>query len=119
MSVFDVLGKETFAMVAELMGTHAQWLRHDGSATATGMVLFKNPTEPLQIGGDTKYEYRPQDATAEYYADTFAQLKKNVDQGSREYLYINGSTYFVVEVSTKCDGNVCVAHLQLSTEDGC
>lgn len=111
MGGFDGLAKQAFATVAEVMGTGAVWRSSTGGETR-GMVLFKNPTEAIQIGGGERYEYRPNRATAEYYAATFPGLKKAVDAGNDEYLIVDGQTYFITEITTKVDGNTMVAHLE-------
>lgn len=110
MGEFDELAKQAFAVVTDVMGVSAVWRSSSGVETS-GRVLFKNPTEPVQIGDTERYEYRPNECTAEYYADTFPDLKKSVDAGGAEYLLIAGETYFISEITTKADGRTMVAHI--------
>lgn len=56
-----------------------------------GRALFKDPSEPTQIGDSEGYEYRPSTATAEYYEDNFVGMKQAVDAETTEYLEIRGS----------------------------
>lgn len=111
MGVFDELAGQAFAAVTGVMGTDAIWCSSTGTDTP-GRVLFRNPTEPAQIGDVERYEYRPNRATAEYYADTFPELKQAVDAGGDEFLIIDGQTYFITEITTKVDGRTVVAHLE-------
>lgn len=110
MGEFDELAKQAFAVVTDVMGVNAVW-RSSSGKEITGKVLFKNPTEPVQIGDTERYEYRPNECTAEYYADTFPDLKRSVDAGGEEYLIIGEETYFISEITTKSDGRTIVAHL--------
>lgn len=116
MGAFDELAKEVFATVVGVMGTGAVW-RSSNAAETSGMVLFKNPTEPLKIGDTEQYEYRPNRATAEFYAATFPGLKKAVDASNDEYLIVDGQTYFITEITTKVDGKTMVAHLEPANEN--
>lgn len=114
--VFDDLAGQAFAIVAGVMGTGAVWRSSNGTETP-GMILFKNPTEAVQIGDTERYEYRPNRATAEFYADTFPELKKAVDSGKDEYLIVDGQTYFINEITTKVDGKTMIAHLEPENEN--
>lgn len=109
--MFAELAKEAFAHVCETMGTDAIWRASNGKKTS-GKVLFKNPTESIQIGDTERYEYRPNQCTAEFYAATFTGLKKSVDAGNDEFLIIAGQTYFINEITTKVDGLTIIAHLE-------
>ena len=79
--------------------------------TSPGRALFKDPSEPTQIGDSEGYEYRPSTATAEYYEDNFVGLKQAVDAETTEYLEIRGKQYLITAVETKFDGKTYVAHL--------
>jgi hypothetical protein len=111
MTEFDDIAEQTFSTVTALMGENAVWHSSDGREV-TGKVLFKNPTEPLPIGDSEQYEYRPNNATVEYYAGTFDGLKDAVDAGNKEYISVKGDTYFIQEITTTFDGNTYVAHLE-------
>lgn len=107
---FDELAKQAFAAVTDVMGVKAVWRSSSGRDTP-GKVLFKNPTEAVQIGDTERYEYRPNECTAEYYIDTFPGLKESVDAGGENYLIIAGETYFISEITTKADGRNGVIHI--------
>lgn len=111
MNDFDELAEQTFSQISNLLGEDAVWPASK-SNEITGRVLFKNPTEPVQIGDAERYEYRPSTATAEYYDGTFDGLRKIVDAGGEAYLVIRGIKYSVQSVETKFDGNTYVAHLE-------
>lgn len=111
MPIFDELARHAFDRIADLMGENAVWCSSSGIKTP-GKVLFKNPTESVQIGDTERYEYRPNQCTAEFYATTFPGLKKAVDAGNDEYLTVGGQTYSITEVTTKVDGKTVVAHLE-------
>lgn len=102
--------------VSNLMGEPAFWLTSNDEKVP-GRVLFKDPTEPVQIGDAEGYEYRVSTAIAEYYEGTFTELKPSVDAENTEYLEVRGQKYLVIEVSTKFDGRIYVAHLEPHKED--
>ena len=97
--------------ITNLMGDTAIWLSSNQQETP-GRVLFKNPTEPVQIGDSEGYEYRPSNATAEYYEGVFPGLKQAVDNEGAEYLTVRGQMYLVTAVATKFDGKIYVAQLE-------
>ena len=113
MGGFDGLAKQVFSTISRtsLMGVSAIWHSSNNTDTA-GQILFKNPTEVDPIGDVERYEYRPNQCTAEYHIDTFPGLKQLVDAGNEEYLIIDGLTYFIVEIQTKFDGKTMVAYIQ-------
>lgn len=112
MSPFDELAGQVFTSISNLMGVDAVWHSSTGQ-TVTGRVLFKNPTEPMQIGDSEGFEYRPNTTTAEYHADVFPGLKEAVDNQSAEFVNIETRCYLVIDVTTKFDGRTCIAHLEL------
>ncbi len=114
MPEFDALAEQTFAHVSNLMGEPAVWL---ASNRVSGRVLYKDPTEPVQIGDAERYEYRPNDITIEYYLDTFVGLKKAVDSGERQFIEVRGRRFFVVDITTKFDGGTYVAQLAPDIEE--
>jgi hypothetical protein len=115
MAGFDDIAEQVFSAVTALMGENAVWHSSSGN-DVTGKILFKNPTEPLPIGDSEQYEYRPNNVTVEYYAGTFDGLKEAVDAGKKEYITVEGTTYFVQDITTKFDGKTYVAHLESHTE---
>ena len=108
---FDTMAKMVGSSISNLMGETAFWLSSNGGRTP-GNILFKNPSEPIQIGDSEGYEYRPGNATAEFYEDIFPGLKQAVDNETTEYLEIRGQQYLVVSVTTKFDGKIYVAQLE-------
>lgn len=108
---FDRMAKMAVTSIANLMGETAIWLSSN-YGNISGCILFKNPSEPVQIGDSEGYEYRPSNATAEYHEDVFQGLKQAVDDGSVEYIEVRNQKYLVTSVSTKFDGKMHVAQLE-------
>jgi len=46
---FDTMAKMVVSSISNLMGETAFWLSSNGGRTP-GNILFKNPSEPIQIG---------------------------------------------------------------------
>jgi hypothetical protein len=111
MTNFDHLAGQVCSTVIDLMGNNAVWQRSK-SQSVLGKILFKNPTEPIRIGDSEQYEYRPTQATAEYYKGDFRGLKEEVDAKNPQYLLVRGEKYLVTEVTSKFDGDTYVAHLE-------
>lgn len=110
LNVFDRMAKMASSTISNLMGEPAVWLSSN-RGNIPGRALFKDPSEPTQIGDSEGYEYRPSTATAEYYEDNFVGLKQAVDAETTEYLEIRGKQYLITAVETKFDGKTYVAHL--------
>ena len=107
---FDRMAKIASSTISNLMGEPAVWLSPN-RGNIPGRALFKDPSEPTQIGDSEGYEYRPSTATAEYYEGNFVGLKQAVDAETTEYLEIRGKRYLITAVDTKFDGKTYVAHL--------
>lgn len=107
---FDRMAKIASSTISNLMGESAVWLSPN-RGNIPGRALFKDPSEPTQIGDSEGYEYRPSTATAEYYEGNFVGLKQAVDAETTEYLEIRGKRYLITAVDTKFDGKTYVAHL--------
>lgn len=107
---FDDLAGQAFAHISNLMGESAVWL---SSNHILGSVLYKDPTEPTQIGSEESYEYQPSTTTIEYYSGVFDGLKQSVDAGDSEYVFVRGQKFLVTSISTKFDGKTNVAYLEL------
>lgn len=107
---FDRMAKIASSTISNLMGEPAVWLSPN-RGNIPGRALFKDPSEPTQIGDSEGYEYRPSTATAEYYEGNFVGLKQAVDAETTEYLEIRGKRYLITAVETKFDGKTYVAHL--------
>lgn len=107
---FDRMAKMASSTISNLMGEPAVWLSSN-RGNIPGRALFKDPSEPTQIGDSEGYEYRPSTATAEYYEDNFVGMKQAVDAETTEYLEIRGKRYLITAVETKFDGKTYVAHL--------
>ena len=113
MSHFDILAKQVFSAIANIdtMGENAIWHKSK-SQLIEDRVLFNDPTEPVQIGKTEQFDYRPTQATAEYYGRSFDGLKKKVDAKVPQYMTVKGKKYKVTEVTSKFDGKTFVAHLE-------
>ena len=91
---FDRMAKIASSTISNLMGEPAVWLSPN-RGNIPGRALFKDPSEPTQIGDSEGYEYRPSTATAEYYEGNFVGLKQAVDAETTEYLEIRGKRYLM------------------------
>jgi len=111
MTDFDNFAGQVFSTVTELMGENAVWQKSKLNQVE-GKVLFKNPTEPVQIGDLEKHEWRPTQATAEYYEDNFLGLKRKVDAKIPQYMSVRGKKYLITDITSKFDGKTYVAHLE-------
>lgn len=111
---FDNLAKQAFEHISNLMGESAVWLT--SNINTIGRVLYKNPTETTQIGSEESYEYQPNTTVIEYYDGVFDGLKKSVDAGNSEYVFVRGQKFLVTSISTKFDGKTNVAYLELHEE---
>ena len=74
--------------ISNLMGEPAVWLSSN-RGNIPGRALFKDPSEPTQIGDSEGYEYRPSTATAEYYEDNFVGMKQDdrIPRNPREAVF--------------------------------
>jgi hypothetical protein len=110
---FDSLAGQAFSSITDLMGETAVWHKSK-SQQIEGKVLFKNPTEPVQIGKTETHEYRPTEITAEYYKGDFAGLFEKVSnkQKKPQFMTVSSRKYLVVEVTTKFDGKTYIVHLE-------
>lgn len=108
---FDELAGQTFEHITNLMGEDAVWLASE-SQQVHGKVLYKNPTEAMQIGDAESYEYRPNTTTIEYYEGTFTGLKESVDAGKEEFVTVRDCKFIVESVGTKFDGNTYIANIE-------
>ncbi|MDR2805839.1 MAG: hypothetical protein LBB85_09435 [Dysgonamonadaceae bacterium] len=111
MNEFDQFAGQVFSTIMDLMGEDAVWHKSN-LQKVKGKILFKNPTEPVQIGETEKYEYRPTEVTAEYYKGDFEGLMKAVSEKRPQFMIIKGRKYIVTEVTTKFDGKTYIAHLE-------
>lgn len=109
---FDRFAKMAVSTISNLMGETAIWQSSSNQERIPGKILFKNPSEPVQIGDAEGYEYRPYSATAEYYEGVFPGLKEAVDREETEYLEVRGKQYLIMSVTTKFDGQVYIAQLE-------
>lgn len=110
MTSFDQHAEHLFSTILSQMGEIAVWHKSKRNMIK-GKVLFKNPTEPVKIGESEQYEYRPTQATAEYYKEDFKGLKKKTDAKIPQYMSVRGKKYMVTEITSKFDGGTYVAHL--------
>ena len=76
------MAKIASSTISNLMGEPAVWLSPN-RGNIPGRALFKDPSEPTQIGDSEGYEY----------------------------LEIRGKRYLITAVDTKFDGKTYVAHL--------
>lgn len=99
-----------FEVVKAQFGYVAGWISADTLATWTGLVLFKNPTQAMQISGFGDYD--PQRWEMEYKAGDLIGLKERVDaRATEEIVAIDGVSYYVRAVDSIFDGQTFKATL--------
>lgn len=111
MSLFDDIQKATFSTTTELYGDVAVWIKEN--ETITDKVLFKNPNDPIQIGSEDKYEYRPYNYSFEYYEGQFQGLKELVESGNTQTITVKGFELNIRRVIGKFDGKTFTAFGEL------
>lgn len=106
---FDHLQRSAVNKVNNLYGYSATWMPSIGGAPLTGMVLFKDPTNDMELDG---IHFMPENRFAEYNELDFVGLKLAVDGNSDETLDIEGTQYNVRVVKRKYDGKTNIAVLE-------
>lgn len=109
-SVFDDMQNTVFETAKDVFGREVSWLSVDQLASYSGKILFKNPTEELQIAGVI---YDPLSWQMEYKEGDFVGLKERVDgRGSIETVVIDGNEFVVRSIDTVHDGKTFRGNLQ-------
>lgn len=107
---FDNLQKSAFDRVNNLYAHNATWEPSTGGALQTGMVLFADPTELMEVSDIT---FTPELIFAEFFDTNFIGLKSSVDNSANdETLTIEGTDYHVRYVRKKYDGRTHIAVLE-------
>lgn len=106
---FQALQNTAFGIVQQTMGYEASWTPALGGAAYTARVLFQNPTEMKKIAA---IDYSPQDWVVEYKEGDFPGLMDAViTRSTNEVIEIQGTDYYVTDVSRKYDGQTYIAKL--------
>lgn len=110
-SPFDAIQKIMVDTVKSVYAFPAAWTASDNSATWSGLVLFKNPTEKASIAGYMDYD--PTRWEMEYLYGDMPGLKELVDlRGTPpETVDVDGNSYYVRAVDTLFDGKTLKATL--------
>ena len=117
MSIFDDMQQIVFSNTQTVFGDTAVWTPSDSEFVQTENVLFNCPTEPISIGSNDKYSYRPYDYFFEYSVNQFITLKTLVDSGQIQTITVKGIPLLIREVRTKFDGQTYIAYGELKTND--
>jgi hypothetical protein len=109
MSMFDGIQKAVFQTSELLYGDDATWIPSNNSSKQIEKVLYNSPNDPVNLGEQDKYVYRPYNYSIEYFEGQFSGLKESVDDGNEEHIEINGIKLVIREVRTKADGKTYIA----------
>ena len=110
MNLFDAIQKAAFATSLTVFGDTALWIASNTQQSHTAKVLFNSPNDPITIGSQDKFTYRPFNYSIEYYQGQFPGLMESVKNGTIETVTINGISIAIREVFTKFDGKTIVAY---------
>ena len=108
MSLFDGIQKKVTTDIQRVFGDAAVWIPSN-KIPVTGLVLFKNPNDPIVLG-EEKITYRPYNYSIEYYEGQFIGLKESVDSGVIEAVSVKGFNLNIREVMAKFDGKTYIAY---------
>lgn len=112
-NIFDALESATFKIVGKTMGYDAVWIPSDGSYQQgyTARVLFIDPSKDVDF---KQVKYSSLDFEIEYENGFFPLLKEKVDsRNSVETISLKGSSFTVVKIRTKVDGDTICATLKV------
>ncbi len=114
-SAFQTLQNTVFEQAKSLFGYPCSWTSVDGVATWSGRVLFKNPTERLDVG---TFQYDPFRYEMEYKNGDFPGLYERVEGRGNppEQVEIDGVKYEVRDITAHFDGQTFKATLQPVTD---
>lgn len=110
MSLFDAIQQRVFATSLTVFGDTAVWVASNPPQTHTAKVLFNSPNDPITIGSQDKFSYRPFNYSIEYYVGEFPGLMESVKNNVIEVVTVNGISLAIREVFTKFDGKTIVAY---------
>lgn len=110
MANFDGYQRNAVNKVNNLFGEPAEWSPSQGGTTLTGSVLFKDPSQALELSDIT---YNPKHIIAEFIDNDFAGLRDAANSNQNEVITINGIDYWVRIVRNKYDGKTNIAVLEI------
>lgn len=110
MSFFDAIQRRCFSTVQTVFGDTAVWIASNGGQTHTAKVLYNSPNDPITIGNQDKFSYRPYNYSIEYYEGELPGLMESVKNNNIETVTVNGKQLAIREVFTKNDGKTIVAY---------
>jgi hypothetical protein len=109
-SRFDNMQRGAVEKVNNLFGFPAVWNPADSSPQQTATILFKDPTQLMELGGLN--EYSAQNILMEYKTGDFVGLRESANGGGNEVVTIDGTAYDVRQVNLKYDGKTFIAILE-------
>lgn len=112
MNLFDNLQNSMFDTVTTAMGYDASWTPAGESTPLTGRVLFKKPTEEMELA-DSKVNFNPLVYFIEYKEGVFPGLLERVRANETiETIVIAGELYDVMHIEALYDGKTLKAYTQ-------
>lgn len=110
-SQFDTMQAAVFEQAKNLYGYAAAWASVDGAASWSGLVLFRQPTENMNLAGT--FQYDPYRYEMEYKFRDFPGLLERVEnRGNPETVTVDGKEYHVRDITADFDGKTYRATLQ-------
>lgn len=101
-----------FGTVTTAMGYDATWTPAGSSTPLTGRVLFKKPTEEMELA-DAKVDFNPFVYFIEYKEGVFPGLIERVRANENtETIVIAGQLYDVMSIDAMYDGKTFKAYAQ-------
>lgn len=113
MSIFDAIGKQTFNVIRAFDGRPATWKPLNDATEINKIVLYKNPTQKLELGQN---DFSLERFAMEYYETDFPGLYESVSDANNETVIIEVSegvlqTFIVKRCEKKYDGKSILAIL--------
>lgn len=114
---FDILARSTFERVSKTMGYDATWTPSDDeNTTHSARVLFKDPSELVNMGTDDAsynfFMFNPLGYLMEYMENDFPGLNEAVRNGKDENVTIEGVEYYIRDTKAVHDGRCYYAKLE-------
>jgi hypothetical protein len=110
MANFDNLQRTAVNRVNNLFGDSATWNPSEGGPQQTGFVLFKDPTNDMELAG--LLNYNPKNILAEYNELDFIGLRDALLRNLNEVMVVKGVSYNCRTPYRKYDGKTNIVVLE-------